>query len=571
MFEKLRNIKHLDLIFNSISDMVFLISVEDDGSFRYVTVNQKAIELLHYPTNYSGKKVEDLMPSSSAKTIVEKYQEAIETKDSLIYESRLAFPEDTDKKFWVESKVTPIFDDEGNCEHIIAVTSDITERKQREKELRRTKEELEQLFHHVADAVFSFDENGDYLTVNPSFINMFGWTMEELQSDPNASILTPKEQEEFESILRRLKQGEVIEAHQSEHKTKQRKTIRVLSSYAPIMEDGEMKGGIAVYKDVANIEKLRDQLTEAENRYRLIVENSNDLIRIIDKNGKIEYASPSHKQILDIEPSFFLGKSFLSFVHLEDMAAVENFFTQIMESKEAREIDYRRLNKNGEFIWVHAKAGPVVNAKGEVEQVVIVSRDITERKEKEQELATMALFDELTGLPNRTFFEQQVEIAMNLSNRKGNITGLFILDCDDFKSLNDMYGHDVGDEVLKEFAERIRGCVRNTDTVSRMGGDEFQIVLPELEEKGDARSIAQRILNKMDEPMTIGDRKLSITTSIGISYYSSTDKTRDALMKEADQALYESKKKGKNAYSEYTEMNAFPTPKQGLKRLFQRK
>ncbi|WP_407271355.1 diguanylate cyclase domain-containing protein [Radiobacillus sp. PE A8.2] len=557
MFARLKNFKNLDLIFNSISDMVFLIEISEDGSFRYVTANQVAINLLQFPIGFEGKSIEEIMPSFSAEVITARYQEAIVSKKVVMYEEKIEFPimDELDKtrNGWVESKVTPVLSDDGEVEYLITVTREITERKNYEKELNQLKEQFELIYNHAADPVFTFDETGKYITVNPSYTKLFGWTKEELLNDPAISILPTNNKQEFEAILERLKQGEVIENHYAERKTKNGSLIHILSSYTPIMEDGKMSHGIAVYKDISNIDQLRNKLQESERKYRIIVENSNDLIRIINKLGQIEYASPSHLRILGLESKFFIGKSILSFVHREDMVKVNNYIEKLFETGRVAEIEYRRLNKNGEIIWVHSKGAAVLNGLGEVEQLVLISRVISDLKERETELRTMALYDELTSLANRTLFNENLDVALNRTKRSGKMTALLILDCDNFKKINDSYGHDVGDEVIKEFANRIQTSVGTLGTVSRMGGDEFQVVLPELRETNEAIAVCQSIISKMKEPMETGLKKITVSASIGVSYYKGVGKTKEELVKEADVALYQSKDQGKSTYSEYRE------------------
>ncbi|MRH43855.1 PAS domain S-box protein [Aquibacillus halophilus] len=572
MFAKLKNFKNFDLIFNSISDMVFLMSIDDEGVFRYVAANQVAIDILQFPMDFVGKSIDDIMSPFSAKVITDRYHQAIDAKEVVVYEEKIEFPlkdNSNEKRLgWVESRVTPVFNDNGECERIISITREITEQKNREKELQRVKEQFELIFNNVADAVFTFDKDGEYQTVNPSFAKMFGWSVEEVFNYPAMSIL-PKEND-FSEIMNRLKNGEVIENHYSERKSKNGDIIHILSSYTPVMVDGKMTGGIAVYKNITKMDELKERLHESEERYRIIVESSNDLITVTDRQGQIIYASPSHQQILGLKPDFFIGKSFLSFVHQDDMSNVRSCMNRMIESGKSDEIEYRRLNKNGEIIWIQSHGGLVLNSDGNVEQIVFVSRDTSNRMKRESELKTMALYDELTGLPNRTLFNDCLETAMKETSRKGKPSALLLLDCDNFKHVNDSFGHDVGDEVIKEFARRIQVNVRNIDTVSRMGGDEFQVVLPDLNDKDTARKCCQLIVDAMKHPIVVGEESISITTSIGMSYYLEKGKTKETLIKEADKALYASKSKGKSTFSEYSDEVPNKSKVKFVKRLFKK-
>ncbi|MFC4401651.1 diguanylate cyclase domain-containing protein [Gracilibacillus xinjiangensis] len=510
---------------------------------------------LNFPSNFSGKTIEEIMPDYSAKIVDEHYRQAITLKSSVTYEEKIELPLESDhtkkRVGWVESRITPLFNDRGECEHIVTVTREITERKNHETELRYLKEQYELIFKCAADAVFTFDERGNYLTVNPSFTKMFGWTMDEILINSEISIL--EHRGEFSEILTQLKEGKIIENHTSKRRTKNNEFIHVLSSYTPIMNGGKMVGGIAVYKDITKMDELRTKLKKSEEKYKIIVENSNDLIKVSDKDGQILYASPSHEKILGFESNFLIGKSFLSFVYREDMEKVRNFVLKIMETGMSSEIDYRRLNKNGEVLWVNTKGGPVINVEGTVENIVFVSRDISIRVEREQELEAIALYDELTGLAGRTLFQESLQKAMGITDRLGKMTALLILDGDNFKAINDNYGHSVGDEVIKEFGKRIHQNVRVADTVSRMGGDEFQVVLPGLDSKQEAQKVCQRIINSMKQPIRIGSNTLMITVSIGVSYYTKKGISEKKLMKQADEALYFSKRQMKGNFSEFTE------------------
>ncbi|SDL94605.1 PAS domain S-box protein [Sediminibacillus halophilus] len=581
MFAKYKDFKYFNLIFDSIPDMVFMISRDKSGEFYYVTANQSAVDNLKFPADYAGKKITELMPPYSAKVIISMYEKALTTGDAVLYEEKIEFPDGMEgspkiRTGWVESRLTPVLNEQGECEYIIAITREITNRKNRERELSRVKEQFELIFQNVADAVFTFDEEGNYQHVNPAFSKLFGWSRDELTANPAISILpeSERERDKFSEILTRLKNGEVIENDFAERQTKNGSTIRVLASYTPILEDGRMNGGIAVYKNITNVEELREQLRESEDRYRIIVENSNDLIRVTDSQGEIVYASPSHERILGLHPGFFEGKSFLSFVHQEDMHKVSEFFKRILDSGESDEMEYRRLDKHGNVIWVHSKGGPVRNTKGEVEKIVFVSRDVSERKQKEIALEAQALHDELTGLPNRTLFTRYLDEAMSDTDRTGAQTVLMMLDCDNFKSVNDEHGHHAGDEVIREFARRITAVIDADQIAARLGGDEFQVLLPESMKREKAKTISERIITAMEEPFVINEVKLYLTTSIGISFYAANEqKTKEVLVKEADLALYQSKNQGKNRYTIY---QGAANKKQAvnsswLKRLFQKK
>ncbi len=183
--------------------------------------------------------------------------------------------------------------------------------------------------------------------------------------------------------------------------------------------------------------------------------------------------------------------------------------------------------------------------------LVGVIRDITTRKLLEDSLRLEAEHDSLTGLANRKLFHIRLQEALDSANRSNTCVALFFLDLNDFKKINDNLGHNIGDLVLKMVAERLKGCLRSSDTVSRLGGDEFTVILPEIPGKAGAARVAEKILNRINQPATLEHHQLSITTSIGIALYPvDTEKIED-LIDKADQAMYRAKNLGKNRYEFY--------------------
>lgn len=323
--------------------------------------------------------------------------------------------------------------------------------------------------------------------------------------------------------------------------------------------DGEIVYLVAIVRDVTDktlrlkelqqYKRAEQARRESEETFRIIAENSVDIIKVLTPDGNITYVSPSIEDILGYPAQKIIGKSFIETIHPDDREKMNDVYRNLIETKENVDIEIRRKHQDGHFIWLHSDLIPVLSPEGQLEKIVVISWDITEYKRKVKKLEKLAFYDHLTGLPNRRVFLDRLQQSMFTTDRRGKWTALMVLDCDNFKQINDNHGHDIGDEVIKEFSNRIRRVIRDTDTLSRVGGDEFTVVIPEIIDEQQVIDISNRILNVVSQPMKIKEHVLNITTSIGISFYPHHGTDTEELFKKADENLYESKSLGGNTFS----------------------
>ena len=194
----------------------------------------------------------------------------------------------------------------------------------------------------------------------------------------------------------------------------------------------------------------------------------------------------------------------------------------------------------------------VVDAKGRAKRMIGVSQDITERKRREDEERFLAYHDTLTGLPNRRLLDDRLRQAVNLAQRRDARVAVMLVDLDDFKQVNDQLGHRAGDAVLREVAQRLAGCVRKADTLARQGGDEFVVVIPDLPQAADCQVVAEKILRALAPGFRVDGSEFRIGASIGISIYPADAGDGDALLRNADAAMYRAKQLGRNNYRFYS-------------------
>jgi diguanylate cyclase (GGDEF)-like protein/PAS domain S-box-containing protein len=237
-------------------------------------------------------------------------------------------------------------------------------------------------------------------------------------------------------------------------------------------------------------------------------------------------------------------------VHPDDLSPVR---TRVREAFAGRtplyEVEFRIRHHDGRWVWLHSR-GRVVerDASGRALRMVGTDADITRRKTAEQQLRQRAEFDALTGLPNRGLFNDRLGSAIERARRSGKTMALLFLDIDHFKGVNDSRGHGAGDTLLRIVAERLLATVRGVDTVARLAGDEFTVILEGLAEPADAEVVAMKMVEALRPPMRIGDDLVSVSTSVGLAVLADTDVDAASLLARADEALYEAKRAGRDRY-----------------------
>jgi diguanylate cyclase (GGDEF)-like protein/PAS domain S-box-containing protein len=316
-------------------------------------------------------------------------------------------------------------------------------------------------------------------------------------------------------------------------------------------------------KDIIRFNEAIDQaLTESLARYSIdkerhtrlfetLLSSSPDLNYIFDVDGKLIYANKSLADLYRMPVNEMIGK------HLVELWApvaseLQRQLHHVVESRTTYRGEMPYLLFSGEKATYEYLFVPVTNEEGKVEAIAGTARDITERKATEERIKRSANYDFLTGLPNRSLFRDRLEQEVKRSERTGLPVALLFIDLDGFKEVNDRLGHDAGDQLLQQAAHRISGRVRGTDTVARIGGDEFTVILGEVNRTSHIDILAQQILEELAKPFSILHKEVSISGSIGITLFPQDASTPDDLVKNADQAMYVAKNAGRNRFSFFT-------------------
>lgn len=300
-------------------------------------------------------------------------------------------------------------------------------------------------------------------------------------------------------------------------------------------------------------------LQESDEQFRQLAQHVPQVFWITDaEQRRTLYASPNYQSVTgrllsDLEKD---PKSWLAAVHEDDRQRVQ-YARKQKAPLGSYDIEYRVVHTDGSERWVHDRAFPVRNLQGEVYRIAGIAEDITEAKMSRERLAHLAHFDSLTGLPNRVLFNDRLRQSMAQARRNNWILGVLFLDLDRFKLVNDTLGHATGDQLLKQVAARLTASLRPSDTVSRLSGDEFAVILSELSGPQNAGRVSQKILKALAAPYDLEGHEVFVTVSIGITLYPSDSDDIETLVRDADAAMYGAKAAGRNNYQYYTaSMNA---------------
>lgn len=305
---------------------------------------------------------------------------------------------------------------------------------------------------------------------------------------------------------------------------------------------------LAAVSDITEHKQTERRLQLATLAYRAI----DEAILITDAGNRIVAVNPAFTKLTGYTEEEVVGQ-FAQFFKSEchDSRFYLSIWKALRKTGHWRGEIWKR-RKNGEVYLEWLRINTNYDSNGKVLQRIAIGADITARKRAEEAMWKRANFDQLTCLPNRYLFYDRVQLAIKQAYREGRPMALMLLDLDRFKEINDTLGHDMGDILLLEIARRLSQCVRETDTVARLGGDEFAIILNELEDRASIERIAQSLLQQLAEPLLLNGEKVYISASIGVTFYPEDASEIEALLKNADQAMYDAKEAGRNHFSYFT-------------------
>jgi diguanylate cyclase (GGDEF)-like protein/PAS domain S-box-containing protein len=536
------------LLYDLSDDYVFLMK-KKHNSFVYECINRKAEEI--FSVNPLNKKLEECLDEFHYKTIIKNYNRAILEGKSIFYQDHYCLMNIT---YVNETSAIPIYD--GEEQYILAMTKEIS----RSEELTNSTYILESFKKGINGAalVAMTSKEGIIEMANQLFETTSQFEQKEILGHSFRIVNSNFHDKSFFKEMWKTVESGNIWRGEIRNRTKFGSFYWVDANIIPIHnEKGEIEKYLTIQFDITEKKRIIDELRNIERTFTLITEYSNDLIAITDEEGFLLYSSPSHETILQYDKEELLGTNYLEQI-AEDKDQLILLKERIIASIEEQTVVRKELllkKKNGKPIWTDTSITSVKrNLDGDSEKwFVFVSREITEKRVMEDKLKFMAYHDSLTGLPNRRSFQRDFSKAMQSVSHLNPYIALIYIDGDDFKAVNDKFGHDVGDQFLVHFAEKLMQSVNLDYKVYRIGGDEFVLIVNRMNDYTDGYSekvqaIVHAIQNSLKQGWTINEHKFTPTSSIGISVFPNDGTSMAELLDNADQALYTAKKLGKNNF-----------------------
>ncbi|TVP89940.1 MAG: EAL domain-containing protein [Pseudomonadaceae bacterium] len=484
--------------------------------------------------------------------------------DDQVLEWRIRWRHKTDGWHWfnLRARVLSRFND-GQVKQVIGVVRDITQQTLDSERLQASEQRYRLLAENITDVIWSTDANFELDYISPSVVYQLGYQPEQLIEAGFVSVVADERYRQFMADLLRELAPQVRDpqslAHLRAQNIRRQVTfdcIRADGHKCPIemrislMWDpaGEFLGLLGIARDISEQRRTENRLRMAAT----VFENTTGAIVVTDPAGYIVQVNANFTQItgyapeevIDHQPGMFFSEDHAPGFYRELQRVL------LKEGRWEGELWYRR--RSGEPFPSWSGINAVYDHEGDLVSYVSFFVDVSERKASEARIESLAYYDALTGLPNRTLFQDRINSALQLAARREEWVVVLFLDLDRFKPINDTLGHAAGDAMLKQVAQRLRDCVRESDTVARMGGDEFTLLLGGVRDREEALStsvhVAEKVLEALAPAFILQEREFFISASIGIALYPQDDLDAERLLKHADTAMYHAKETGKNNF-----------------------
>ncbi|SDT93833.1 bifunctional diguanylate cyclase/phosphodiesterase [Halopseudomonas salegens] len=552
-------------VVKAVPDVVFVRDVRNN---QFSFSNRPLAEVL----GYSEEEIARLPPNYRDDMLHPDDLEYMQANRNMLHtlvadqvlEWRVRWQHKTEGWHWfnLRARVLSRFSD-GRVKQVIGVVRDVTQQTRDNERLEASEQRYRLLAENITDVIWSTDPHFQLDYISPSVVHQLGYQPEQLIREGFVSVVADERYRLFMADLLRELAPQVKDAKASlrlrQEGMRRQITfdcIRADGHKCPIeMRISLMWGPLGEFLGLLGIARDISEQRRTENRLRMaatVFENTTGAIVVTDPAGYIVQVNANFTQItgysaedvIDQQPDMFIVDEYSP-----------GFYRNLQQTllKEGRwegEVWYRR--RSGEAFPSWSGINAVYDHEGDLVSYVSFFVDVSERKASEARIESLAYYDPLTGLPNRTLFQDRINSALQLAARRQEWVVVLFMDLDRFKPINDTLGHAAGDVMLKQVAQRLRQCVRESDTVARMGGDEFTLLLSGIRGREEAMStsvhVAEKVLAALTPAFILQEREFFISASIGIALYPQDDQDAESLLKHADTAMYHAKDIGKNNF-----------------------
>lgn len=472
----------------------------------------------------------------------------IGAKSSVYEELEWTFHQKSGERIRASLGVSAIKNSQGEITGYLGCATDVTDKYYMTKVLEDNETRLRTMVENAPGITYrcAIDELWTMSFISPAIKELAGYDANEFIDNYKRSFASIIHEDDLAFVSQQIESA--ISANEPFNIE-----YRVLDKYGEIHWVSERGQGVenqtdghqwidGIIIDITEQKRILEELKASQARYSALIENIANIIIRLDINGKIEFIN---QQIYHYGDRPIIGLHIVDLVQQEHKLALENSINQAKEEGCKQVIDVQLTEQGGELEWYQLIIAPIVEQQAVV-GLTLVATNINQRIEREDYIRHLALHDHLTGLPNRRLFDEKLDFYIKQSARTGGKFSLLALDLDDFKPINDQYGHDFGDQLLKKLALRLDKCIRESDIVARLGGDEFAIVLTAIHRVDDINKVCQQVIERINQKFTINDITVSVGVSIGVASFPFDATDPHLLAKQADNALYLAKSSGRN-------------------------